>query len=128
MSGNGKRTGQSVAALLAQQDGAKPIYRALRSAIAELGRCKTRVSKSQIAFTRDKAFALVWIPRQYLRGEHAPLVLTLLAHTAIRSARWKEVVQASPGHFTHHLELYRPQDVDREVKRLLRLAWDGAGE
>ncbi len=84
------------------------------------------MSKSQVGFRRRRLFAATWLPDQYLRGQHAPLVLTLFLRHREASPRWKEVVEATPGHFTHHLELASPKDVDREVARLLTLAWDAA--
>ena len=32
---------------------------------------------AQVAFRRRKAFAWAWVPDRYLRGAHAPLVLTM---------------------------------------------------
>ncbi|MBN1661408.1 MAG: hypothetical protein JXA93_23655 [Anaerolineae bacterium] len=85
-----------------------------------------RVSKSQIAFRRRRSFAWVWRPGQYLKGEVAPLVLTLSLPQRDASPRWKEVVEPAPGKFTHHLELYDVVDVDDQVRRWLRYAWEGA--
>ena len=53
------------------------IFDALRTAIDALGPVEVRVTKSQIAFRRKKAFAWAWAPGMYLRRGHAPLVLTL---------------------------------------------------
>lgn len=86
-----------------------------------------KVSKSQIAFRRRRNFALVWMPKMYLKREAAPLVLTILASQRLKSRRWKEVVEPSGGRFTHHLELYDAGDVDAEVDQWLRAAWDEAG-
>ena len=118
---------RAVDEFLDRHDGAKPIFLAVRRAVGQLGRSNVRVSKSQIAFRRRKNFALVWSPRQYLRGKNAPLVLTVLLTTRIDSPRWKEVVEPAPGHFTHHLELHSPDDVDGEVLTWLRLAWEAGG-
>lgn len=40
--------------------------------------------------------------------------------------RWKRVVEPAPGRFTHHLELYAPEDVDAEVVEWLAEAWRDA--
>ena len=86
------------------------------------------VSKSQIAFRRKRAFAWAWIPSQYLkRPGLAPLVLTFSFTYPDPSHRWKEVVEASPGKFTHHLELWQPGDLDAQVEAWLRKDWLEAG-
>ncbi len=75
-----------------------------------------RVTKSQIAFARRKAFAWVWTPDRYLRGKTAPLVLSVALPRRDSSSRWKEVVQPAPGRWMHHLELREPSDVDDQVR------------
>ena len=69
---------------------------------------------------------MVWMPGQYLKGDTAPLVLTLFLPWRDSSPRWKEIVEPAPGRFTHHLELYSPEDIDNEVKAWLRQAWVNA--
>jgi hypothetical protein len=102
------------------------LFEVLRGAVDELGPAQLRVGKSQVAFSRRRAFAWAWIPGRYLRGEHAPLVLTVSLHRRDASPRWKQVVEPAPGRFTHHLELRAPQDVDSEVRAWLREAWTAA--
>jgi Domain of unknown function (DUF5655) len=104
----------------------RPIFEALREAIEESGPSEIRVTKSQIAFYRRKAFAWVWVPDRYLHGKHALLVLTLSFHYRDSSPRWKEIVEPKPGRFTHHLELYSLADIDDEVRDWLRAAWAAA--
>ena len=104
----------------------RQLFEALRHAIDALGTAELRVTKSQIAFRRRRAFAWAWMPGRYLRGKHAPLVLTLSLQRRDASPRWKEIVEPAPGRFTHHLELYSPADVDDEVRDWLREAWIAA--
>jgi predicted transport protein len=104
----------------------RQIFDALQAAIAALGPAEVRVTKSQIAFRRRKAFAWAWIPDRYLRGGHAPLVLTLLFAERDDSPRWKEIVEPAPGRFTHHLELYTEAEIDDQVRGWLRKAWEAA--
>jgi hypothetical protein len=106
---------------------ARAIFDRLHDTIQAIGGVSMRTSKSQVAFRRKRTFAAAWIPDRYLRGHHAPLVLTLYFRHRERSGRWKEVVEAAPGRFTHHLELRTPNDVDDEVRRLARRAWEEAG-
>ena len=97
-------------------------------AIRQSGPSKVRTSRSQIAFSRRRAFAWVWAPRQYLGPRAAPLVLSIALPRRIRSKRWKEVVEAQPGRYMHHLEVRRARDVDTTVQRWLAEAWADAGQ
>jgi len=105
----------------------RQIFDALRLAVDALGPVEVRVTKSQVAFRRRRAFAWAWMPGAYLRGKHPPLVLTLALRRRDPSPRWKEVVEPYPGRFTHHLELSSPAEIDDEVRAWLQEAWAAAG-
>ncbi len=107
-------------------DESKRLFEALRRTIDSIGPAEMRVTNSQIAFRRRRAVAWIWIPARCLRGSVAPLVLTLGFRHRDASPRWKEIVEARPGHFTHHLELYSNTDIDDEVCNWLRSAWTAA--
>jgi hypothetical protein len=111
----------------AASSGSRDIFDALQAAIEALGPSEIRVSKSQVAFRRRRAFAWAWIPGMYLRGDHTPLVLTLALRWKDPSKRWKQVVEPARGRFTHHLELRRVDEIDDEVRAWLREAWAQAG-
>jgi hypothetical protein len=66
------------------------------------------------------------MPGRYLRGEHAPLVLTVALGRRDPSPRWKQIVEPYPGRFTHHLEPYASADLDDEVRAWLQEAWTEA--
>ena len=99
------------------------LFEVVRDTINTIDNIEIQVTKSQIAFRRRKAFAWVWMPGKYLRSPCAPLVLTLALRRRDSSPRWKEIVEPSPGRFTHHLELYALADIDDEVRNWLREAW-----
>lgn len=105
---------------------ARELFEVVRSAIESLGPVEVRASKSQVAFRRRVAFAWTWIPGQYLRGEVAPLVLTIDLHRRDPSPRWKQVIEVRPGRFTHHLEVHSADHVDAEVLGWLRESWEAA--
>lgn len=86
-----------------------------------------RVTRSQIAFYRRRAFAWIWIPARSLRRPAAPLVLSVGLRYRHPSPRWKEIVEPYPGRFTHHVELFAHSDIDAEVTAWLRSAWEAAG-
>ena len=102
------------------------LFEALHRAVDALGPVELRVTKSQIAFRRRAAFAWAWLPARYLRGQVAPLVLTLAFRHRDASPRWKAIVEPASGRFTHHLELYAVSDIDDEVREWLRSAWAAA--
>jgi hypothetical protein len=91
---------------------------------SSLGPLELRVTKSQVALVRDKPFAWVWIPAMYLRRDSALLVLTFSFREPRPWSRWKEIYEAAPRRFTHHLELWSPEDVDEEVRAWLQEAWE----
>ncbi len=105
------------------QDLARQIFEAVRAAQERVGPAELRVSKSQVGFRRRRVFAMVWMPEMYLHRKAAPLVLTVSLHERDGSPRWKEIVEARPGYFTHHLELYGPEEVDEAVRGWLQAAW-----
>jgi len=107
----------------AGQPESRQIFEALSTAVGALGPVEVRVTKSQVAFRRRKAFAWAWMPGIYLRGKHVPLVLTLSLRLRDSSPRWKEIVEPGPGRFTHHLELYSTADIDDEILSRLEEAW-----
>lgn len=110
-------------AFFAGQELSRQLFDVVHQAIEAIGTVELRVTKSQIAFRRRKVFAWVWRPGQYLRGQTAPLVLTFSFPYRDASPRWKEIVEPTPGRFTHHLELYAVRDLDDEVRSWLRQAW-----
>ena len=110
----------------AGKEPSKKLFDAVRREVESLGEVSMRVTKSQIAFRRQRAFAWVWTPGQYLKGAVAPLVLTVSLRERDKSPRWKEIVEPYPGRFTHHLELYDKAEIDGEVRGWLRAAWEAA--
>ena len=111
----------------AGRDESRRIFDVLGEAALGLGSVEVRVTKSQVAFRRHKAFAWAWIPDRYLHGRHAPLVLSVSLPERDDSPRWKQVVEPYPGRFMHHMELNSPADVDDDVRGWLRAAWKDAG-
>ena len=105
----------------------KQLYEIVYREVKNFGEVNIQVTKSQVAFRKERNFAWVWIPGQYLKGKTAPLVLTLSYRHRDDSPRWKEIVEPAPGRFTHHLELYEPSDIDEEVVSWLRNTWEESG-
>jgi hypothetical protein len=102
------------------------LFAALRGMLAALGPVELRVTKSQVAFRHRRGFAWAWMPGKYLRGQAAPLVLSVALPERDPSPRWKQIVEPAPRRFMHHLELYTPEDLDDEVAAWLKEAWEAA--
>jgi len=110
------------------REDSRNLFETLRETLDALGETRLRITKSQVAFYRKKAFAWAWIPGKYLRNRPtAPLVLTVGLRRRDPSPRWKEIVEPYPGRFTHHLELYTPAEIDAEARAWLQEAWAQAG-
>jgi hypothetical protein len=116
----------SIAGFFTGYEAARPLFDALQSAIDALGPVELRVGQSQISFRRRVAFAWAWVPGRYLRGDHAPLVLSVALRRRDASPRWKEIVEPAPGRFMHHLELCASGDIDAEVCLWLKEAYAAA--
>lgn len=106
---------------------ARSLFNAILTLVNRYGEVELKVTKSQVAFQRKRAFAWVWVPEKYLHGKVAPLVLSISLEPCDPSTRWKEIVEPAPGRFMHHLELYAVTDIDEEVGSWLRRAWELAG-
>lgn len=102
------------------------LHQEIATAISRIGPVRTRVSKSQVGFYREHPFAATWRASQHLGRELAPLVLSIYLQRRDTSPRWKEVVEPSPGRFTHHLELRSVAEVDEFVRARLTEAWEQA--
>ena len=95
---------------------------------AHLGdRATKRVSRTQVAWTRRRGFAVVWSAQRWQGPDSAPVVLTVALHERDPSQRWKEVYEVRPGLLNHHLEIRTPDEVDDEVLGWVDRAWEQAG-
>ena len=84
------------------------------------------MTRSQVALRRRRGFAYLWRPGQYV-DSHVPAVLSVALPREVESPRWKQVVHPSPRTWMHHLELWRPEEVDDEVRTWLAEAYRSAG-
>ncbi|WP_332642990.1 DUF5655 domain-containing protein [Aeromicrobium sp.] len=101
------------------------LFRAVEVAVAEIGAVEARVTKSQIAFRRRKAFAFVWCPGQYVSSD-VPAVLSIALPRLVSSDRFREVAHPSNNVWMHHLELRDSAQVDDEVREWLAEAYQAA--
>lgn len=115
-------------AFFAGRTESRRIFDTIMMVVSSFGQVELRVSKSQVALALDKPFAVVWIPEMYLRRPAAPLVLTVSFPERRESKRWKAIHQINTHRFTHHLELWAPNEVDAEVLNWLEAARDAAAQ
>jgi hypothetical protein len=108
-------------------DAAKAVFDTVRGIVEEFGECEIRTSKSQVAFRRNRGFAYVWRPGQYLRNPKAEAVLSIVLGRHEKSSRFKEVAHPSARTWMHHLEVNDVDELDGEVTGWLREAYDAAG-
>ena len=108
-----------------------PLRRAAFDRVAELLAgtvdLDVRVSRSQVAFRRRRAFAWLWLPGRWLAKPAADVVLSVSLGRHDPSPRFTEVVHPARAHWMHHLELVDLADVDDEVAGWLREAAERAG-
>lgn len=102
------------------------VFERVETVLREIGDFEVRVTKSQVSFRRDRGFAYLWLPGQYLSNPNAEVVLSIALGRRDRSARWKEVVHPTTKHWIHHLEIDDVNDIDPEVVGWLREAADRA--
>lgn len=102
------------------------LFHAVERLLATPAPAAMRTTKSQVAFRERRGFAYLWWPGRYV-GSDVPAVLSIALPRRIDSPRFKQVVNASPGVWMHHLELYSEADLDAEVAGWLREARAEAG-
>ena len=97
------------------------LFHAVETMLAAPVPAAMRATKSQVAFRETRGFAYLWWPGRYV-DSGVPAVLSIALPRRIDSARFKEIVNPSPGVWMHHLELHDEQELDAEVAGWLREA------
>ena len=105
----------------------RAVFAAVEELLSGLPDVEVRTTRSQIAFRRRRGFAYLWMPGMYLRHPRTEVVLSLAMDREIRSPRFAEVVHPAPRTWQHHLDVRDAGDLDDEVARWLREAYDRAG-
>ena len=95
--------------------------------VSGLGPATLRLTSSQVTLRRRIGFAWLWLPGRWLDHPDAEVVLSIGGRTRLASARFKDVVEAYPGRWMHHLEIHAPAQLDDEVAGWLAGAYDAAG-
>ncbi len=102
-------------------------YRRVHGLVAALGLVEVRVSRSQVAFSRRRGFAYLWLPGRWLTHPSAEVVLSIALPRHDDSPRFKQVAHPAPTVWMHHLAIHSVEDIDIEVAGWLRDAYDHSG-
>jgi hypothetical protein len=105
----------------------RSVFETIDGILSSFGDVTVKTTKSQIAFTRRRGFAYIWLPGMYLARPQAEVVLSIALDREVASPRFKEVARPSPGIWQHHLEVRSVRDVDDEVRGWLGAAYECAG-
>jgi hypothetical protein len=105
----------------------RAVFETVSQVVSARGDVTIKATRSQIAFTRRRGFAYIWLPGMYLAHPQAEVVLSIALDRSVASPRFKEVAHPSSGIWQHHLEVSRVSDIDDEVRNWLRAAYDCAG-
>ena len=102
------------------------IFRTVRTTVeaARPGLCADVAQ--QVAFSRRRGLAWLWMPGMWLRHPSAETVLSIVLARPDRSPRFKQIVHPSRRVWMHHLELNDAADIDAEVVGWLREAYEQA--
>ena len=100
------------------------LYEALLDRVAELGEFTALVRKTQISLRNRRVFACVSMLRVLPKRLLPPrfLVLTLGLPRPLESPRIAAKTEVRPGHWTHHIVLSGPEELDAELLDWLRQA------
>lgn len=105
---------------------ARDTYLAFASAIrSRWPDVRVKVQKSQISFSNRYGFAYAWLP-QGRCGKRRDVVLGVSFGLAFRldSPRIFRAVEPYPDHWTHHVLLTGPSEVDDELLGWVEAAYD----
>lgn len=107
--------------------GSLPLYEALEKTILGFEGVKTDIGKSQVSFGVKRKFAWVWLPVRKVSGRpDTYVVLTFGLGHRIADTKIVQSVEPYPGRWTHHVIIGNTEDVDDDVKRWLKMAYDFA--
>jgi hypothetical protein len=104
------------------------LFRAIRRLIDRLGPAEVTATRTQVAFGARRKFAWVWLPQVWTTNRSPDSVtLTFSLDHAVQDARIAEVVEPTPGRWTHHVVIERETELDDAVEAWLREAYILAG-
>ena len=104
---------------------ARTIHRAFAHHVLQFPGVTARVTKSQVPFRAQRAFAWTWRPGQYTSSV-IPIVISVALPQRLISERIKEIVEPRPNLWMHHLEITAPEQVDEELLDWAELAYEWA--
>lgn len=104
---------------------AREVVDSVSTIVSEVGPITLRITRSQAAFRRRRAFAFVWMPGRYLATPRSEAVLSIVLPRHDPSPRFAQVAHPSPARWIHHLDVHAVSDLDDEVREWL---WEAAAD
>jgi hypothetical protein len=110
--------------LFGERKVALQLFRTVQSFIENLGEVNTEITKTQVSFGTKRKFAWVWLPQLWIKNQPKnSIVLTFALDHHIENKKIKEVVEPSPGKWTHHIVIKNSSDFNDEIKSWVEEAW-----
>jgi hypothetical protein len=101
------------------------LFDLLKQYIQTLGFVEMKVTKSQISFSNKRQFAWVWLPMPW--DKKRPKDSTVLSFSLGEKTVHPQIVQIVepyPGRFMHHVILEKESDINDDVKKWLKRAYN----
>lgn len=99
------------------------LYKGILRQIEGIGAFHIIISKSQIALKTKRAFAIFWIPDNYLKKSNAKLVLSIPSRMKFEQKEWKELYEPYPGRYMHHLEIIE-SELSQAILSIIRETYE----
>lgn len=105
---------------------ALPLYEAFEAQVEQLGEVNIRVQKTQITFSNRHNFAFVsFLPARKAKDRPKTYItVTFGLDRRVDSPRIDIAIEPYPGHWTHHVLISSPQELDGELMDWIREAYD----
>ena|SRR5688572_21706165 len=103
--------------LFGDRKAALKLFQHVQHYIEGLGNIKMAVAKTQVSFGTKRKFAWVWLPQMWIKKQpENSIVLTFALDRQVRDKRIKEIVEPTPGKWTHHVVIQDRADFDDKVR------------
>jgi len=100
------------------------LFQAVLGYVESIGPMVVKVTKTQVSFAAETAFAWVWLPQMWVKKRPGgSITLSFSLGHRVTDGRIVEVVEPRPGRFMHHFVIEDESDFNEDVRRWLREAY-----